>query len=104
MNTELIAQVRQTEEAARSRVETAKLEAEKIVDTAKAEVMEKYDEAFDLTHKRLIEGTFKAESDSTQTMNKEIENGRKQIAETIECAQKNYETAVKAVIGELVAK
>jgi len=104
MNTELVAQVKQAEEAARHRIEAAKSEAERMVEAARAEAMEKYDEAFDLTHKQLIEGTFQAERDSAAVLEKEIGDGRKKIAETIHNAQKNVEAAMNIVIGELVAK
>ncbi|HOP10454.1 MAG TPA: hypothetical protein PK629_03085 [Oscillospiraceae bacterium] len=104
MNTELVAQVKQAEEAVRKRVEAAKSEAEQLVETARAEAMEQYDAAYDLTHKQLIEGTFKAERDSAAAMEKEIQDGRQKIAATMEYAQKNVEAALKIVIGELVAK
>lgn len=104
MNTELVAQVKQAEEAVRNRVEAAKREAELIVEKARAEAMEQYDIAYDLTHKQLIEGTFQAERESAAALDKEIQIGRQKIAETMECADKNIETAIKIVIGELVAK
>ena len=104
MNTELVAQVKQAEEAVRNRVEAAKHEAELIVEKARAEAMEQYDKAYDLTHKQLIEGTFQAERESGAALGQEIKNGRQKIAETMECAEKNIEAALKIVIGELVAK
>jgi len=85
-------------------VEAAKREAELIVEKARAEAMEQYDIAYDLTHKQLIEGTFQAERESAAALDKEIQIGRQKIAETMECADKNIETAIKIVIGELVAK
>ncbi|HNX15085.1 MAG TPA: hypothetical protein PK854_09870 [Oscillospiraceae bacterium] len=104
MNAELVAQVKQAEEAVRKQVEAAKREADQIVETARAEAIKKYDEAFDLTHKQLIEGTFQAERESAAALDQEIQNGRQKIAETMECAEKNIEAALKIVIGELVAK
>lgn len=104
MNTELVAQVKQAEEAVRNRVEAAKHEAELIVEKARAEAMEQYDKAYDLTHKQLIEGTFQAERESEAALEQEIQTGRQKIAETMECAEKNIEAALKIVIGELVAK
>ncbi len=104
MNTELVAQVKQAEETVRKRVESAKHEAEHILEAARAEAMEQYDKAYDLTHKQLIEGTFQAERESAANLEQEIRTGRQKIAETMGHAQKNVEAALKIVIGELVAK
>ncbi len=104
MNTELVARVKQTEDAVQKRMEAAKCEAERIIETARAEAMEQYGRSFDTTHKQLIEGTFQAERDGAAAMDKEIQNGRLKITQTMERAQKNVEKALQFVIGELSAK
>ncbi len=103
MNNELVVRVKQVEEAVRNRIEAAKYEAEHIVEAAKAEAMQQYDKAFDLTHKQLIEGTFQAERESAAVLQQEIQNGRQKIAETMGHAQKNTEAALKLVVGKLIA-